>query len=176
MTNVLGGANVTNGDVFLLCCSVTGLRSVRVRMSFTTAGTVAIAMRATQADYRIIAQPQPTLLWVTATAVAGTGATATLPAAGAGLFHYITYVNGMRNATAALAGTATLLLSTTNLPGTPVWSVGNAMIAGGTQTDVDYQPVNPLKSLVANTATTFVYPAPGAAVLVRWNIGYYIGA
>lgn len=173
-TNILTA--VGTGQI-LVCCSTTGFRQMRVIMSaFTTAGTAVVSVRATQADYRIIAQPSPTLLWVTATAAANTSATATLPAAGAGLFHYITSINLMRNATAALAGTATLIHTTTNLPGSPAWSVGNAMVAGGTQTDVDYQPAQPLKSSVANTATTIVMPAAGAAVLNRINVGYYIGA
>ena len=115
----------------------------------------------------------PSTLAVTATAAADTGFTLTLPAAGAGLFHYITAIEIMRASTAALAGTAVLLVTTTNLPGSPVWSVGNAMAAGGTQRDEDFSPTTPLKSSVANTATTFVFPAPGAAVLWRANVTYY---
>ena len=117
---------------------------------------------------------QPSNLMVTAVSTANSAITATLPAAGAGLFHYITNINCMRNATAALAGTATLTITSTNLPGTPAWSIGNAMAAGGTQPDFDLTPTTPLKSLVANTATTVVYPACGAAVLSRINITYYV--
>jgi hypothetical protein len=155
---------------------VTGYRRVRCRVSAYTSGNVVVAARATTADYLIYAKPMPTLLWVTVTAAANTIATATLPAGGAGLFHYITYINCMRNATAALAGTATLIHTTTNLPGNPAWSVGNAMAAGGTQIDVDYQPAFPLKCSVANTNTTIVMPAAGLAVLNRVNVGYYLGA
>ena len=81
----------------------------------------------------------------------------------------------MRNATAALVGSATLIHTTTNLPGSPAWSVGNAMIIGGTQLDLDYTPTTPLKSSVANTATTVVMPAAGLAVLNRVNVTYYVG-
>jgi hypothetical protein len=112
---------------------------------------------------------------MTVTAAANTAATATLPAAGVGLFHYITNIQMVRNATAALAGTATLIHTSTNLPGTPAWSVGNAMAAGGTQLDLAYEPANPLKSLLANTATTLVMAAGGAAVLNRINVSYYVG-
>lgn len=172
----LTGANVTAGDTFLLCCSVTGFKTVRARMAFTTAGTAAISMRATQADYRIIAQPQPTLLWVTATAAAGTAITLTIPAPGAGLFHYITYLNVRRATNVAEAAAAPLTITTTNLPGSPIWTVGTAVPLGGQVVDVDLQLSNPLKSSVANTATTIVAPDPGTNAIWRLNAGYYIGA
>jgi len=154
----------------------TGYRRIRCRVSAYTSGNVVVAMRGTTADYLIYGKPMASLLWVTVTAAANTQATCTLPAGGAGLFHYITYINLMRNATAALAGTATLIHTTTNMVGSPAWSVGNAMVAGGTQIDVDLQPSFPIKSSVANTATTVVMPAAGAAVLNRINVAYYLGA
>lgn len=153
---------------------VTGYRRIRVRCSAYTSGTIVVSGRASIADFLIYSKPLPTTLTVTATAAAGTGFTLTLPGA-TGQFHYITRIDIMRNATAALAGTATLLITTTNLPGSPVWSVGNAMIAGGTQVDVNATFQNPLKSSVAGTATTFVIPAPGAGVLYRANVHYYVG-
>lgn len=154
---------------------VTGFRRVRVRVSAYTSGTVTIAARATGADAIIVARPLPATLHITVTAAANTAATATLPAAGAGLFHYITSIQMYRNATAALVGSATLIHTSTNLPGNPAWSVGNAMIIGGTQQDLVYEPANPLKSSVANTATTLVMAAGGAAVLNRINVSYYVG-
>lgn len=153
----------------------TGYRRVRLRVSAYTSGNITVAMRSTAADFIIYARPIPSTLFVTATAAANTAATASLPAAGVGMFHYITSINIMRNATAALAGTATIIHTTTNLPGSPAWSVGNAMAAGGTQLDVDFRPTTPLKSLTANTATTVVAAAAGAAVLGRVNVSYYVG-
>lgn len=100
--------------------------------------------------------------------------TLTIPAAGAGIYHYITSIVCGRNATAALTGTATLTITSTNLPGTPSWTVGNAMAAGGTQKDVELFPATPIKSSVANTATTIVYPACGAAVLSNIVVTYYV--
>jgi hypothetical protein len=186
MTNVLGGANVTAGDIFLLCCSVTGLRRVRVRMNFTTAGSIDVAMRATEADYRIIAQPQPSLLNVTQAPAVNTGGTITLPAAGAGLFHYVTNFQAIlaMNPATAQTGGASVFITTTNLPGNPAWAApiaGNAAASTGglgaaSATIVNAQWSNPLKSLVANTATTFVLPAPGAACVWRANVQYYVGA
>lgn len=164
----------TQSGVYTVGC--TGLRRIRVRVSAYTSGNVTVGARGSIADLIIYSRPMPAILWVTVTAAANTGATITLPAAGAGMFHYITYLNCRRNATAALAGTATLIITTTNLPGGPAWSSGNAMIAGGTVEDVNYVSSAPLKSLVANTNTTIVMPAAGAAVLNRGNCGYYIGS
>lgn len=118
---------------------------------------------------------QESSLAVTATAAANTGFTLTLPAAGAGLFHYITSINIMRNATAGLVGSATLIYTTTNLPGSLAWSIGNSIAAGDTKIDVNSEPCRPLKSSVSNTATTIVAPACGAAVLCRVNVQYYTG-
>jgi hypothetical protein len=155
--------------------SCVGMRRVRIRVSVYTSGNISIAMRATFGVYYVSNRPMPTTNHVTGTAAANTALTITLAAAGAGLFHYITNITLMRNATAALAGAATLIHTSTNLPGSPAWSVGNAMVAGGTQLDLNYSPTTPLKSLAANTATTIVMPAAGAAVLNRANCSYYIG-
>lgn len=159
----------------LYTLGVSGLRRVRVRVSAYTSGTVTVAARSSSADLIIYNRLIPSNLHITATAAANTAATATLPAAGAGMFHYITNINLMRNATAALIGSATLIHTSTNLPGSPAWSVGNAMALGGTQLDLDYTPITPLKSLVANTNTTVVMAAGGAAVLNRVNVSYYVG-
>lgn len=163
----------TQSGVYTL--SVEGYRRVRCRVSAYTSGNITVAGRASAANHIQYNRPQPSILHVTATAAANTAATATLPAAGAGLFHYITHIHLMRNATAVLAGTATLIHTSTNLPGSPAWSVGNAMAAGGTQLDLEYTPTTPLKSLLANTATTVVMAAGGLAVLNRVNVSYYVG-
>lgn len=155
---------------------VSGYRRVRTRVSAYTSGNITVSARASTAQYYVYARPVASTLHVTATAAANTLTTATLPAAGQGLHHYITSIDLTRNATAALAGTATIIHTTTNLPGSPAWSVGNAMAAGGTQIDVQYRPTTPLKSLTANTATTVVMPAAGIAVLNRINVSYYVGA
>lgn len=106
---------------------------------------------------------------------ANIGATITLPAV-SGQFHYITSIIIGRSATAALSGTATLSITTTNLPSSLQWRVGNAMVAGGTQRDVEMYWDNPLKSSVANTNTTIVLPAPGAAVLWGAVVTYFTAA
>lgn len=111
---------------------VSGYRRVRLRVSAYTSGNITVAARASIADLVGYARQIPTTSFVTATAAANTLATATLPAAGVGMFHYITSIMLMRSATAVLAGTATIIHTSTNLPGSPAWSVGNAMAAGGT--------------------------------------------
>jgi hypothetical protein len=110
----------------------------------------------------------------TAQPAANTGATLTLAAPGAGLFHYIQGIRISRAATAVLAGTAKLAITTTNLGGR-LWDVGNAMAAGGTQIDVAELWPLPLRSAVAATATTIVLPAPGVAVLWTVEVVYIVG-
>lgn len=114
----------------------------------------------------------PSALTVVLFPAANTGGTLTLPAV-AGQFHHITAIILSRSATAALVGSATLAITTTNLPGSLQWRVGNAMVAGGTQRDVELFWDNPLKSSVANVNTTIVLPAPGAAVLWGAIVTYF---
>lgn len=114
-------------------------------------------------------------LAVTNTGAANAAVTLTLPAE-TGKFHYITSLIIMRAGAAALAGTAVLVITTTNLPGSMAWSVGNAVPAGGTLIDLNLMPCTPLKSSAANTATTIVCPAPGAGVLWRLTATYFSAA
>lgn len=174
VASVIVTAATTNLGVYTV--GVSGFRRIRCRVSAYTSGNITVAARGSIADLITYGKHIPSTLHITATAAANTIATATLPAPAAGLFHYITNIHLMRNATAALAGTATLIHTSTNLPGSPAWSVGNAMVAGGTQLDLDYSPTTPLKSLLAATATTIVMPAAGLAVLNRINVSYYEGA
>ncbi len=126
-----------------------------------TAGALATASRA--AD-----------LAVSATASVTSAVTATLPAAGAGLFHYITYIEIIRYATAIITGSSTPnVVTTTNLPGSLAWTCSTAG-AAGTITDryiEDYAGA-PLKSSVANTNTTVVGPGT-SNVIWRINVHYY---
>ncbi len=163
---------VTAAGAYIL--NVTGFRRFRVRCSAYTSGAMSVAVRASEAPFNTQVHPIPSTLAVTVTAAANTGATLTIPSV-AGLYHYITSLQISRNATAALAGTATLVITSTNLPGALAWSVGNAMAAGGTQRDVELSLTCPLKSSVAGTNTTIVMPVPGAAVLWRAVATYYVG-
>lgn len=108
---------------------------------------------------------------------ANTALTLTLPAGGAGLFHYVTHIFIARHATAALAGGGTLAITTTNLNGL-TWRVGNqasitvAIMQPGVLIDSEY--THPIRSAAANTASTIVLPAPGAAVLWTAWCAYYL--
>jgi hypothetical protein len=54
--------------------------------------------------------------------------------------------------------------------------MGNACAVGSTNRDVNIDlPAAPLKSSVANTATTIVCPALGATGICRINVFYYLG-
>jgi ABC-type glycerol-3-phosphate transport system substrate-binding protein len=114
--------------------------------------------------------------FATNTGAANAAVTLTIPAPGAGLSIYLTSIQIVRAATAALAGTAVLTVTTTNLPGNPVFTMGNAMVAGGTQTDVAMTYDSPIKASASATAVTFVAPVPGAAVLWRLQATYYVAS
>lgn len=117
---------------------------------------------------------RPANLHVTTTAAVNTVATATLPAGGASLFHYITRIHITLYNVAARTGGATPLVAptTTNLPGSPTWTWPSAGAIG----TVDRQEIvfnSPLKSSVANTATTIVGTAT-ASVIWRISVDYYL--
>jgi hypothetical protein len=156
--------------------SVTDLKKVRIRVSAFTSGTVVVAARASIADLIIYAKPIPSQRVVQIDGSANATTTITLTAAGAGLFHYITSISWYRHCTAALVGTGAFNITTTNLPGTMKWRIGNAIAVGQNLIDVDFRPVTPLKCSVANTNTTIVAAAAGAAVLTTGLCTYYVGA
>lgn len=162
----------TNTIVMVGC---TGFKQIRARVSAYTSGTMVVALRASAADYGIVGIPLPTPLHVTATAAVNTGVTATLPAAGAGLFHYITRIHvKLFFATAGLAGATPKLVTTTNLPGTRVLSFPTAG-ALGTVAEEEISNAQPIKSTTANTATTIVCPAATDSIW-RVSVDYYVGA
>jgi hypothetical protein len=165
----------TSATVYLV--QIAGLRRIRIRVQAYTSGTVTIASRATVGQYNIRVRPQPSLLHVTATAAVNTAVTATLPAAGAGLYHYITKVQLVKlYAVVGVAAGAGVIVTTTNLPGSPAWTTEqNASPAGAAPIVVDWDPSAPLKSSVANTNTTFVAPLQ-LQTIWRWNVSYYVGA
>jgi hypothetical protein len=164
------------GQFCTVTVSATGWRRVRMRKVSAT-GNANVSLRASAADYRIIAQPQPSLLNVSLAALAiNTGGTITLPAAGAGLFHYITAFDfQVSGGAAANAAAAAPSITTTNLPGNPLWRFGIPATAGGFQA-FSKAWTNPLKSVAANTATTFVCPIPGSNSVISANVSYYVGA
>ena len=115
-----------------------------------------------------------TTLWVTATAASAAAATASLPAAGAGLFHYITAIDMQLYATGARTGAAApVIVTSTNLPGSPAWNFPTAGAIGAIDR-YDVLLLTPLKSSVANTISTIAAPIATAG-LWRLNVGYFTG-
>lgn len=119
------------------------------------------------------ATPQTTL------SGANAGVTLTIAAAGAGLFHYITRIritNVNPTATAIAGSAVTLAYTSTNIPGSLAWTAGNALAAGAEKVVADEILSQPIKTSVANTATTIVAPAIGAGGLCRITVYYYPAA
>jgi len=97
-------------------------------------------------------------LAVSTVGVSGAALTATLPAV-AGQFHIITLIEVVLYAANNKSGVATpLTVTTTNLPGSLSWVFPTSLQTGLTA-EKRYTPTIPLKSSVANTATTIVCPA-----------------
>jgi hypothetical protein len=118
--------------------------------------------------------PRAADLVVSVTAAASAAVTATLPAAGPGLYHYITNIDITRYATATITGTATPnVVATTNMPGSLAWTCASAA-AVGTITDriVENYTGAPVRCSTANTNTTVVTPAT-SNVIWRVTVHYY---
>jgi hypothetical protein len=123
----------------------------------------------------VIAYPAPATTAVSATAIVSTAVTLTIPAAAAGLFNYLCYLEITLFATAAVAPAATpVLVTTTGITGTPTFSLGFPVGAAGVILDrIIVQPTSPLKGSAAATAMTFVAPIATLAIW-RLNALYYV--
>lgn len=160
-----------------LCVSVGGLQKLRVRLTAYASGSCAVTINSD--DCRSISPYANDLkaatLMVTATAAVSTAVTATLPAV-AGLRHYIDRIDVIRSATAALtAAAAPVLVTTTNIPGTPALTFGSD--AGGVGVDkiqsIDFG-ASGMAASAAGTATTVVCPVY-TGVIWRVNVAYRLG-
>jgi hypothetical protein len=113
-------------------------------------------------------------LWVTATGAAAAAVTLSLPAVAA-QFHYIGSIEIEAYSSAARTGGVTpVLVTTTNLSGSPVWTFATAAAIGTTDSKVFVFSL-PIHSSTVNTATTIVCPAT-TGIIWRVNVGYYTGA
>ena len=170
----LAAAQITK----IYIAGVSAYRRVRVRISAFTSGNITVSLRSSRADYAIYAKPFPSQLHVTAVAAVNTALTATLPAPGIGLYHYITRFELRKQySVVGVAAGAGVIITSTNLPGNPAWNTEQNATAAGANVPVinENYAGNPLKSLVANTATTFVAPAQ-LQTIWRWNVSYFVGA
>ncbi len=141
-------------------------------LAVTVSGSLAVTGPLTLADLRSFAAT----LWVTATGTQNTNILANLPSPGVGLFHYIVSIELVKlYAAAGTASGAGLIISASNLPGNPSWTVEQTNAAAGNAVKViDFKPPIPLRSAVANNPTVFSAPAQ-AQTIWRWNIIYYTG-
>ena len=175
----------TNNDIYRTTTG--GFTHVRVRCSAYTSGTIvvnAVATANTSGVFLNFPLPSgtntigttrhvPVDLCVTATGAAAAAVTATLPAS-AGNKHYITKIEIVCFASAArVAGAAPVLVTTTNITGSPVFNFQANAAAQGTSERQDINFVLPLVSTTANTATTIVCPAT-TSVIWRVNVYYYL--
>lgn len=112
---------------------------------------------------------------VTATAAANTATTLTLPSPGAGLRHYLTFLQVDRFATAALLSSATpIIVTTSNLPGSLAFTVAtDALPQGAVSSAVRLDPRLPIAASAQNGNTTVVAPAT-TNVIWRINAGYFV--
>jgi hypothetical protein len=142
----------------------------------TMANSLPVTLASDQSVLPAVSERRAATLHVTATAAVNTASTATLPAAGAGLFHYITHIELVKlYSVIGVAAGAGVIVTSTNLPGNPSWTTEQLASPAGTATKVIvYSPATPLKSSVANTATTLVAPLQ-LQTIWRWNISYFTG-
>lgn len=150
-------------------------RFVRVRTTAWTSGGAAATLLATNGSLDDALDRMLTTSIVTNTGAAGAAVTLTLPAPGAGLRQYITYlsinrVNGTAAALTAAAGP--INVTTTNVPGTLVISMANDALPAGGKEPWREDFAFPVTSLALNTASTFVAPV-ATGVIWRLTAGYY---
>lgn len=149
-------------------------RRVRARVTAYTSGSAVAVVSASNGSLDDTLSGLVSPLVVTTIGTAGAAATLTIPAPGAGLRQYLTYLAINRFATALLtAGAAPVAVTTTNLPGALAFSFAADAAAQGTidrwREDFSF----PLASSAQNTATTIVCPAT-TGVIWRVTAGYYV--
>ena len=122
----------------------------------------------------LVMEQRASNLGVTAVGLVNAAVTATLPAPGVGLFHYITHIKLTKGySVVGVAAGAGVTITSTNLPGNPAWSTEQSASPAGTRVQVIWEePTTPIRSTAANTATTFVAPAQ-LETIWRWNIRYF---
>jgi hypothetical protein len=143
-------------------------KRVRILCTAFTSGSASVALRGSDGDNVIYSKPIPTTSAATNTGAAGAAVTLNIAAPGNGLFHYITRLIIQRFAAAAMtAAAAPVLVTTTNLPGSRVFSIPADAALQGTIYSEILEPCQPIKSSAANTATTIVCPATPNAI---WSV------
>lgn len=149
-------------------------RKVRARVTAYTSGSATARLMADTVMLDQSLDGMVTTILVTATGAAAAAVTLTLPAPGAGLRQYLTYLSINRFAAALLTAAATpVLVTSTNLPGTPTFSFPADAAAQGTLFPWREDFAYPLAAAAQNTAITVVAPAT-TGVIWRITAGYYV--
>jgi hypothetical protein len=149
-------------------------RRVRARVTAYTSGSATAVLSAENGLLDDSLNGMVTPLIVTAVGAAGATVTLTLPAPGAGLRHYITYLSINRFATALLTAAATpVTITTTNIPGSLAFSFPAEAAPQGTIDRWREDLAFPLAVSAQNTATTVVCPVT-TNVIWRVTAGYYV--
>jgi hypothetical protein len=154
----------------------TGFVQVRARVTAFTSGSAAAVLSTVSLPFLDALASQVTANLVTATGGAGVAVTLTLPAPGAGLRQYLTYVSVTRfNATAAALtpATAPVIVTTTNLPGALAFSRAADALAAGAADPWREDFAFPLMASAQNAAVTIVCPLT-TGVIWRATAGYYV--
>ncbi len=152
------------------------LRRLRVRASAYTSGSCVVTITADANDSLNTAiAARPATLFVTNTGAASAAVTATLPAV-TGLRHVVDFIQVTRSATAALTAAATpVLVTTTNLPGSPALTFGSDAAGIGLDKDVKLDfGSSGLAASALGTATTVVCPVY-TGVIWRVYVAYRLG-
>ena len=148
----------------------TGVKIQRVKACF---GDDADA-RDISASYPLPIKQSASNKMVTVTAAVNTAATLTLPAPAAGLSVHITDLEVVKlyNVIGVASG-AGVLITSTNLPGDPIWTTEQIVGAEGSAPKVvKLTPTTPLKATAAAVAVTVVAPAQ-LQTIWRINCTYF---
>jgi hypothetical protein len=175
---ILTHALVTANTLLVYSVPVSQLRALRVRCSAFSSGSAAVSITSDETlslNANLNGGSAPSTLFITATGAASAAVTATLPLV-TGLRHIIDEVSVVRSATAALTAAATpVVVTTTNLPGSPALTFGSD--AAGIGLDKELKLPTGSGGLAASaigTATTIVAPAY-TGVIWRINVAYHLG-
>lgn len=162
----------TTAGVWMAECA--GYSSVRARVTAYTSGSASAVLVTTLGQLTPQLQNLMTPLIVTATGAASAAVTLTLPAPGAGLRQYLTYLSINRFASALLtAAAAPVVVTTTNLPGALAFSRAADAAAQGTLDSYREDFSYPIAASAQNTAVTVVAPVT-TGVIWRLTGGYFV--
>lgn len=150
-------------------------RMIRIRCIAYTSGAPEVVILADNAPLVVSITGMVTTDLVTNVGASGAAVTLTLPSPGAGLRHYLTFLEIVRFAAVALVPSATpVTVTTTNLPGALAFTMpADNMALGATNTwrkDFAY----PLAAAAQATATTIICPVT-TSVISRLTCGFYVG-